>query len=343
MAENCSNQKGQIMHKAHMAGIGYYVPEKVVTNADLEKIMDTSDEWIRERTGIIERRYVADGENNADMAEKASRKALDHAGCDVQDIDFIIYATLSPDYFFPGSGCLLQDQLGLNGIGALDIRNQCCGFVYGLSIADQYIKTGEYKNILLVGSEVQSRGIDLTTRGRDIAVLFGDGAGAAIISRTDDENRGIINTKLHADGKYIKELWCEDPGSIKNPRLSHEMIDSTSHWPYMNGRYVFKHAATRFPEVINEALEAANINKDDVDLVIPHQANMRITEAVRMRLELPEEKVYSNIHKYGNTTAASIPIAMSEAIAEGLIKEGSLICLAAFGSGFTWASALLRL
>jgi len=330
------------MHRSFIAGVGHYIPEKVVTNLDLEKIMDTSDEWIRERSGIVERHFVADDENNADMAEKATHKALDRAGLRVEDIDFIIYATLSPEYFFPGSGCILQEKLGLGTIGALDIRNQCSGFIYGLSVADQFIKTGVYKNILLVGSEVQSRGIDLTTRGRDVSVLFGDGAGVAIISRSENKDRGIITTKLHAEGKYIKELWCEDPGSVKNPRLSHELIDSISHWPYMNGRYVFKNAVTRFPEVIQETLKEAGLNKDDVDLVIPHQANMRITEAVRMRLELPEEKVYSNIHKYGNTTAASIPIAMSEAIEEGRIKAGSLVCLAAFGSGFTWASALIR-
>ena len=331
------------MHRSFIAGVGHYVPEKVITNFDLEKMMDTSDEWIRERSGIVERRFVADDENNTDMAAKATQIALNQAGLQTEDIEFIIYATLSPEYFFPGSGCILQEKLGLGTIGALDIRNQCSGFIYGLSIADQYIKTGVYKNILLVGSEVQSRGIDMTTRGRDVAVLFGDGAGAAIISRTNDSNRGIITTKMHAEGKYLKELWCEDPGSIRNPRLTHDLIDSVSHWPYMNGRHVFKNAVTRFPEVILEVFEEAGLNKNEVDLVIPHQANMRITEAVRMRLELPEEKVYSNIHKYGNTTAASIPIALSEAIEEGRIKEGSLVCLAAFGSGFTWASALLRL
>lgn len=330
------------MFKARIAGVGHYVPERVVTNFDLEKMMDTSDEWIRERSGIVERHYIADDENNVDMAEKASRRAIEAAGKKPEDIDFIIFATLSPDYFFPGTGCLLQERLGLNEVAALDIRNQCSGFVYGLSIADQFIKTGMYKNILLVGSEVQSRGIDLTTRGRDVAVLFGDGAGAAVIERSDND-RGVITTHMHADGRHAKELWCEDPGSVQNPRLTHEMLDSTTIWPHMNGRYVFKYAVSKFPEVIKEALDTAGIHKDDLDLVIPHQANMRITEAVRQRLELPEDKVYSNIHKYGNTTAASIPIALSEAVAEGRVKENSLICLAAFGSGFTWASALLKL
>ena len=330
------------MYKSKIAGVGHYVPEKVVTNFDLEKIMDTTDEWIRERSGIEQRRYVAEDENNVDMAEKASRLALERAGKSPEDVDFIIFATLSPDYFFPGTGCLLQERLGLPGIGALDIRNQCSGFVYGLSIADQYIKTGMYQNILLVGSEVQSRGIDLTTRGRDVAVLFGDGAGAALITRSDNDVSEVLTTHMHADGKFVKELWCEDPGSVRNPRLSKELIDEPSIWPHMNGKYVFKYAVTKFPEVIFEAFEKAGLQKDDVDLVIPHQANQRITDAVRARLELPEEKVYSNIKKYGNTTAASIPIAMSEAWEEGKIKDGNLICLAAFGSGFTWASALLR-
>jgi 3-oxoacyl-[acyl-carrier-protein] synthase-3 len=330
------------MHKAIIAGVGHYVPERIVTNFDLEKIMDTSDEWIRERSGIEERRWVNDGENNVDLAEKASIQALEKTKMKPEDIDFIIFATLSPDYFFPGTGCLLQERLGIPTIGALDVRNQCSGFIYGLSIADQFIKTGMYNNILLVGSEIQSRGINMSTEGRDVTVLFGDGAGAAIITRSDDPQKGIITTHLHADGRHVKELWCEDPGSVRNPRLTKNLIDSSTVWPSMNGRYVFKHAVTRFPEVIVEALQVAGIQKNEVDLVIPHQANQRITDAVRMTLELNEEQVYSNIAKYGNTTAASIPIAMSEAIAEGKITNGSLVCLAAFGSGFTWASALVR-
>lgn len=330
------------MFNAKITGVGHYVPEKVMTNFDFEKIMDTSDEWIKERTGIEQRRYVADGEKNVDLAEKATLKALDMAGKSVEDIDFIIFATLTPEYFFPGTGCLLQERLGIPPIGALDVRNQCSGFVYGLSIADQYVKTGMYKTILVVGSEVQSNGINMTTEGRDVAVIFGDGAGAAIVEPTEEKGKGILTTHLHAEGKHAKQLWCEDPGSAKNPRLTHEMVDSNSVWPYMNGKYVFKYAVTKFPAVINEALEKTGISKDEVDLVIPHQANQRITDAVRMRLELPEEKVYSNVVRFGNTTAASIPIAMSEAIEQGLIKDNSLVCLAAFGSGFTWASALIR-
>ena len=336
------NEARRIMYNARIAGVGHYVPEQIITNIDLEKIMDTSDEWIRERSGIKERRWVKDGENNIDLAEKASSAALERAEMKPEDIDFIIFATLSPDYYFPGTGCLLQERMGFSTIGALDVRNQCSGFIYGLSIADQFIKTGMYKNILLVGSETQSRGINLSTEGRDVSVLFGDGAGAAVITRSDDPQIGIITTHMHSEGKYVKELWCEDPGSVRNPRLTKELMDSLTIWPYMNGRNVFKHAITKFPKVIIEALEAAGIDKSEVDLVIPHQANQRITDAVRMRLELKEEQVYSNIEKYGNTTAASIPIAMSEALAEGRITEGSLVCLAAFGSGFTWASALVR-
>jgi len=330
------------MYRALIAGVGHFVPERIVSNFELEKMMETSDEWIRERTGIIERRWINEEDNNADLAQRASLKAIEQAGLEVEDIDFIILATLSTDYFFPGTGCFLQEKLGLPGIGALDIRNQCSGFVYGLSIADQYIKTGMYKNILLVGSEVQSRGLDFTTRGRDVAVIFGDGAGAAVISRSKDNKKGVLATCLHADGRHAKELWQELPGSARKPMMSHAIIDEPGIYPYMNGRYVFKHAVTKFPEVIMEVLQTAGVDKSEIDLVIPHQANMRITEAVRMKLELSEEKVYSNIQKYGNTTAASIPIAISEAIEEGRIKEGSLVCLAAFGSGFTWASALIR-
>ena len=331
------------MYHAKIAGVGHYVPDQVITNQDLEKLMETSDEWIQERTGIKERRWVREDEHNVDLAEKASLIAIERAGLQKEDIDFIIFATLSPDYFFPGTGCLLQERLGLGTVAALDVRNQCSGFIYGLSIADQFIKTGMYQNILLVGSEIQSRGLNRTTEGRYVAVLFGDGAGAAVITRSDDKNKGILTTHMHADGRHVKELWCEDPGSRRDPRLTPELLETDAIWPYMNGRYVFKHAVTRFPEVIIEAFQAMGLDKNTVDLVIPHQANQRITDAVRQRLELREEQVYSNIAKYGNTTAASIPIAMSEALDEGRIKEGSLVCLAAFGSGFTWAAALVRL
>lgn len=330
------------MYNTKVVGVGRYLPERVVTNFDLEKLMDTSDEWIRARTGIVERRFAGKEDTTSSMGAEAAREALNQAGLTVDDIDFIIFATLSPDYFFPGSGCPLQVHLGINNKGALDIRNQCSGFVYGLATADQFIKTGMYKNILLVGSEVHSRGLNFSTEGRDVAVIFGDGAGAVVLTATEEKERGVLTNHLHADGRYVKELWLENPGSASDPYVSKEMIDNGSVYPYMNGRYVFKYAVTKFPQVINEALEKTGYKSDDLDLVIPHQANERITEAVQERLGLPREKVYRNIRRYGNTTAASIPIALSECVEEGNIKDGSLVCLAAFGSGFTWASSLIR-
>jgi 3-oxoacyl-[acyl-carrier-protein] synthase-3 len=327
--------------RSYIKATGRYLPPKVVKNSDLEKLMDTSDEWIRTRTGIEERRFVEEGMGNYEMAYYASMEALKKANMKPEEIDLIIFATLSPDYTFPGSGVLLQDKLGLETTPALDIRNQCSGFIYGLSIADQYIRTGTYKNILLVGSEIHSTGLDLSTRGRDVAVLFGDGAGAAIISATD-EDRGILSTHLHAQGKYAKELWIEAPGSIYHPRITHQMLDEGRHYPKMNGKLVFKHAIQRMVEAVYEALNANNLKISDIDLLITHQANLRISKAVQEYLNLPDEKVYNNIMKYGNTTAASIPIALDEAIEKGILKEGMLVCLAAFGSGFTWGSALIK-
>lgn len=332
------------MLNSRIVGSGRYLPKRVVTNHDLEKLMDTSDAWIRERSGICERHFadVEKGETNSFMAAEAARQALKMAGLKAEDIDFIVYATLSPEFYTPGNGCLLQVQLGIPGIGAMDIRNQCTGFVYGLATADQFIKTGMYKNILVIGAEVHSCGMNLTTAFRDTAVLFGDGAGAAVLTATDEKNKGILTNHLHADGNFAKELFVESPGSSHASFISHELIDEGKVFPYMNGRNVFKHASTRFPEVIREALDKTGYTMDDLDLVIPHQANLRITEMVQQRLGIPAQKVFSNIHKYGNTTAASIPIAMSEAFEQGLIKDGNLICLAAFGSGFTWASSLIR-
>jgi 3-oxoacyl-[acyl-carrier-protein] synthase-3 len=333
------------MKRAKIAGLGYYAPSRVVTNDDLSKIMDTSDEWIQERTGVQERRYIVPGEDTgANMAAKASRIAIERAGLEPEDIDFIILGTLSPDMDFPGTGVLLQRELGLDkkGIGALDIRNQCSGFVYGLSIADQFIKTGMYKNILLVGTEIHSTGLEFNNRGRHIAVIFGDGAGAAVIQATDEEDKGILTTHLHADGTQAEELCVHSPGSTNSPRLTPEMLEDGSIYPHMNGRLVFKYAVQKFPEVIGEALAATGYQPSDIDLLIPHQANLRISEMVRRTLKLDESKVYNNIQRFGNTTAASIPIAMTEAWEKGLIKDGDLVCLAAFGSGFTWGSALIR-
>lgn len=331
------------MFSTKIAGIGKYLPERIVTNKDLEKIMDTSDEWIQERTGIKERRYAKPGvETPSWMGAKAAEQALERAGLTNQDVDFIIFATLSPDYDFPGSGCPMQVHMDIPGIGALDVRNQCSGFVYGLTVADQFIKTGMYKTIVVVGAEVQSTGLNMTTEGRDTAVIFGDGAGAVVVTATEEKNKGILSSNIHADGRYATELFLEEPGSIKPKRINQEMIESGSAYPYMNGKFVFKHAITKFPAAINETLEATGFTLDDVDLLIPHQANKRITEAIQNRLNLPDEKVFSNIQNYGNTTAASIPIALCEAWEKGLIKEGSLVCLAAFGSGFTWGANLIR-
>lgn len=331
------------MRNSRIAGVGHYVPEKVVTNKDLEKLMDTSDEWIRERTGIVERRYFQEGtDTTSNMGAKASLKALQMAGLKAEDVDMIVFATLSPDYVFPGSGVLMQREMGLKEIPALDVRNQCSGFVYALSVADQFIKTGMYDNILVVGSEIHSNGLDFSTNGRNVSVIFGDGAGAVVLTPSESAEQGILSTHLHADGEFAEELAVIDPGSTKKDRLTHEMIDEGTIYPYMNGNQVFKHAVTRFPEVIEEALNKNGYKPSDVDMLIPHQANLRITSYIQQKMGLPADKVMSNIHKYGNTTAASVPIALSEAVEEGRIKEGDLVCMAAFGSGFTWASALIR-
>jgi len=326
---------------AYISGTGFFVPEKVVTNDDLAAIMDTSDEWIQERTGIQTRRFAADGEGTTDLAIPAVEQALKSASLTVHDIDLIIFATCTPDYYLPGSGCLLQDRMGFREIGALDVRVQCSGFVYGLSIADQYIKTGMYRNILVIGAEVQSTGMNFSDEGRDVSVLFGDGAGAVVVSATD-EDRGIMSTHLHSEGKYARELWVEFPSTSHNPTISAADLEAGRHRPKMNGREVFRHAVTRFPEAIMEALRANEVKIDDITLVIPHQANLRITREVARRLKVPEERVYSNIERYGNTTAASIPIALAEAVSEGLIQPGGYVVLVAFGSGFTWASALIK-
>ena len=331
------------MKKAVISGTGHYVPEKIVTNQDLSELMDTSDEWIVERTGIKERRFFDYKKDTvANMAAKASLMALERANTSVKEVDFIIFATITPDYFFPGSGVLMQRELGLDGIGALDIRNACSGFIYGLSIADQFIKTGMYKKILVIGAEIQSSGLDLTDRGRNVAVIFGDGAGAVLMEAGDDDKKGILSTHLHADGTYAEELFGKDPGSSRKVRLTPEMVDGESTKPYMNGNAVFKHAVVRFNEVIMEALQANQMGTDDIDLLIPHQANLRISNFIQQKLKLPDHKIYNNIMRYGNTTAASIPIAMSEAWSENKIKNEDIVCLAAFGSGFTWASALIR-
>lgn len=326
-----------------ITGTGHYVPPRVVTNFDLEKIMNTSDEWIRQRSGIKERHYVEPGVGSSDLAYEASLKAIEAAGIDKSEIDFIIAATLSPDYYFPGIGVLVQKKLGLAGIGALDIRNQCSGFIYGLSVADQYIKSGMYKKILLVGAEVHSSCLDYSDDGRDIAVLFGDGAAAVIIQPNENEDgRGILSTHLFSDGRYVSELWMEKPSCKDNPVVTEEMIRKKQFFPKMQGRNVFKNAVEKMPEAVRIALEHNNLTIDDVDFLIPHQANDRISMMVGAVLKIPPTKVVRNIDRYGNTTSASIPLALDEIVRAGKLKEGDVVVLTAFGSGFTWASAVIR-
>ena len=326
-----------------IAGLGHYLPEHLVTNQELEGLMDTSDAWIQERTGIKERHFTADGETCTDMAVQAAKAAIADAGWTTDDVQFVIFATLAPDHFFPGNGVLLQHALGLGEVGAMDVRNQCTGFLYGLSAADGYIRMGTHDRILLVGSERQSPALRLTTEGRDTAVLFGDGAGAMCLEVTEKESPSqLLGHRLHSNGKYALELCVAKPGAANRPWLTKDMLDDGSTNIVMNGREVFKHAITKFPAVIREVLADHNATPDQLVLLVPHQANLRITEAVRKRLDLPEERVYSNIQRYGNTTAASIPIALCEAVNEGKVKRGDLVCLAAFGSGFTWAATLLR-
>jgi len=329
------------MHRSKITGLGFHVPERVLKNDDLKQWMDTSDAWIRERSGIRERHWVTENEATSDLALVASQNAIEMAAVDAKDIDMIIVATISPDYFFPGVANQLQTALGLNQVGTFDIKAACSAFIYSLSIADQFIRTGQSKIILVVGAEAQSKLVDLSTRGRDMGVLFGDGAGAAILQKSDDES-GILSTHLHSDGANLKSLWMEAPGTSGSHWINQETLNNGGHFPYMNGREVFKNAVRRFPEVINEALEENNLSIDDIKLVIPHQANHRISQAVAQKMGVGMDVVYSNIHKYGNTTAASIPIALTEAHAEGRIEKGNHIILAAFGAGFTWASAAIR-
>lgn len=334
------------MIRTRIAGVGHYVPDNVVTNNDLTKFIDTSDEWIQERTGIKERRWVPEGSDDtpSKMGTKAARKAIANAGLQPEDIDFIVFATLSPDFYFPGPGVMVQEQLGIDNIGALDIRNQCSGFIYGLSVADQFIRTGTYKNILLIGSELHSQGLDMSTRGRGVTVIFGDGAGAVVLQPTEQDGKGLLTTHLHSEGKHAKELALISPSTTDwvDDIIEKNDPDDISYFPHMNGNFVFKHAVTRFQEVIHEALNATGYTPSDIDLLIPHQANLRISQYIQAKMGLPEEKVFNNIMKYGNTTAASIPIALSEALEQGKIKDGDLVCFAAFGSGFTWGSALIR-
>lgn len=347
------------MLQSKIAGIGYYVPKNVYTNNDLTRFMDTSDEWIQERTGIKERRYADRiGETTTTMGVEAAKIAIERAHITPEDVDFIIFATLSPDYYFPGCAVLLQREMKMKEIGALDIRNQCSGFIYALSIADQFVKTGMYKNVLVVGSEKHSFALDFSTRGRAVSVIFGDGAGAVVVQPTTENGKGILSTHLHSDGAEAEKLAMYYPGASsgiwldKMPNwpdqelggllMTKEMLEDGTAFPNMDGQAVFKKAVIKFPEVIHEALAKNNLKTNDIDLLIPHQANLRISQFVQKTLGLREDQVFNNIQKYGNTTVASVPIALCEAWEEGKIKDGDLVCLAAFGAGFTWGSALIR-
>lgn len=331
------------MPYSKIVGLGHHVPDTVITNEYLSTLMDTNDAWIVERTGIKERRWIDPAVDTVgNMGAKAARMALKRANLTEKDVEFIVFASITSDYYFPGSGVIMQRELGLEGIGAIEIKNACSGFIYALSVADQFIKSGMYKTILVVGGEIQSTALDITTRGRNTAVIFGDGAGAAIVQASDKP--GVLSTHLHADGRFAEELYVRDPGSSRPhaERQADQILDTTGFKVVMNGNQVFKHAVVRFMEVINEALAKNNMKKEDIDLLVPHQANLRISQYIQEKLALRDDQVYNNIMRYGNTTAASIPIAMSEAWADGKMQDGNIVCLAAFGSGFTWASALIK-
>ena len=334
------------MYNSNIIGMGIYVPENVVTNNDLSAMMDTSNEWIVERTGIEERRHIKKGDGNttATMGAKAAKIAIERADINKNDIDLILFATLSPDYYFPGSGVIVQQLLEIPTCPAMDIRNQCSGFIYGLSTADQFIKTGMYKNILIIGSENHSGGLDMTTRGRGVSVIFGDGAGAVVLSRSEDADKGILSTHLHSEGKFAEELALIGPSTNRwvPEILEADDPNDISYYPNMNGQLVFKNAVVRFSEVIMEGLKQNKMTPDQIDMLIPHQANLRISQFIQRKFGLNDDQVYNNIMRYGNTTAGSIPIALTEAWEEGKIKSGDLLVLAAFGSGFTWGSAFIR-
>jgi 3-oxoacyl-[acyl-carrier-protein] synthase-3 len=321
-----------------------YVPDRVVTNDDLASLMDTSDEWIQQRTGIHERHWVEPGQQPSELAQHACERALEQADLEIRDIDCILLATLSSEHDFPGTSFFLHERLRAGETPCIDLRAQCSGFLYALDFGDALIRSGKHRRVMIVGCEVHSTGLDISTEGRDVAVIFGDGAGAVILEANDDpeDSSGILQVRTHAEGRHARRLWVEAPASGGTPRLSHEMLDEKKHYPYMEGRYVFKHAVTRMPEVLREALSAASIKLDDVSLFLFHQANLRINEFVAQKLELPEQKIFSNIQRFGNCSAASIPMLMAEASSNGLVEKGQIVSLTAFGSGFTWGSAVLR-
>lgn len=333
------------MHTAKISGAGHYVPERIVTNDYLATIMDTNDEWIQERTGISERRWVENGDGNtaATMGTKAAKKAIAQSGLETSDIGHIVFATISPDYYFPGCGVQVQESLDMGTIGATDIRNACSGFIYAMSIADAFVKSGTYEHVLVVASELQSPFLDKTTRGRNVSVIFGDGAGAVIVSKANKGEKGIMSCHTHAQGKHKEELTMKGFGTQHwIGELLENGIDPDIHYPQMNGNFVFKNAVVRFEQVIGEALKKNDMTSDQIDCLIPHQANLRIAQFIQKRMGLRDDQVFNNIQKYGNTTGASIAIAFSEAIETGVVKRGDIICMAAFGAGFTWGSVLME-
>jgi 3-oxoacyl-[acyl-carrier-protein] synthase-3 len=326
-----------------VTGTGHYVPPRIVTNADLQKIMDTSDEWIRQRSGIAERHHVDPGVATSDLAVEAARRALEDSGTKPEEVDFLVAATLSPDHYFPGIGVMVQAKLGLGTIGALDVRNQCSGFLYALAAADQFIRAGTYRKILVVAAEVQSTNLEFTTEGRDMAVLFGDGAGAVVLEPGPaDGARGVLSTHLFSDGRFVSDLWMEKPSSLDRPAVQAKFIPDKSYFPHMEGRRVFVNACERMPQAVEAGLAQNGLRVEDVDWLIPHQANDRISQMVAKSLRIPAERVIRNIERYGNTTSASIPIALDEAVKDGRVRRGHLVVLTAFGSGYTWGSAFIR-
>jgi 3-oxoacyl-[acyl-carrier-protein] synthase-3 len=330
------------MPRSRFLGTGLAVPERVVSNDELSQSMETSDEWIRSRTGIQERRWVREGETGAELGLRATLRALEAASLTTGDIDAIVYATSSPDHFAPGNGVFLQRLLGVGAIPSIDIRNQCSGFVYALSVADAFIRCGQFRRVLVVGSEIQSTGLDVSTRGRNTAVIFADGAGAAVLGPSEDDGQGILGFDLHGDGVHAEKLWVDAPGSMYHPRVSHQQIEAGRHFLEMDGKEVFRHAVMRMPESVRSVLAATGHTSADLKLLVAHQANLRIAEMIQKALGLRDDQIYNNITRYGNTTAATIPIALDECVRSGRIVAGDLVALTAFGSGFLWGSAVVR-
>jgi 3-oxoacyl-[acyl-carrier-protein] synthase-3 len=330
------------MLRTRFLGTGFAVPDRVVTNDELSRLMDTSDEWIRARTGIQERRWVKEGETGVELGLKASQRALEMAGLGPNDLDAIVYATSSPDHFAPGNGVYLQRMLKITTIPALDVRAQCSGFIYALSVADAWIRAGQYRHILVVGSEVQSTGLEISSAGRHVAVIFADGAGAVVLGPGSSENGGILAFDLHTEGDHAEKLWVDSPGSMYHPRVSQEQLEAGRQYLEMDGREVFRHAVVRMPQSVRTVLSSAGQSLDDVNLLLAHQANLRISEVMQKDLGLRDDQVYNNIMWYGNTTAATIPIALDECVRAGRLRRGDLLVMTAFGSGFMWGSTAVR-